>query len=294
MLFSSLILLNSFLKKSSPGAKSQFFQFLSPQTLQSLEKTYIPKKDIDLKNFTLNALTEDIHYSWFIPIFQSYSKKEQSLFLEILDEQRKEKLAKILKRKKEEKTLSLFAQDFFKEELFKQVVQKEDLLPRDYLPDSPLNILLYLSKHEITKLIDFLSLYDLALTMPKIVQTTVLKKVYSYLSEEKLKFLKSKSSYKEPFSFPRLKIENALEDRATFNLFLHKRGLNRFAKALDLENKSFLWHLCHKLDIGRGKTIENLLKEEIKIQKKVTETITSNIIDVLSIIRKKTKKEALS
>ena len=280
---SSLLALKEFLKKHPEGDMLNLLKFLSPDMQDQINNIYLPKIPMLIEKFKIENLKKDVHYSWYIPLFESHTKNTQKILLCSLDPESSQKLEKILKIKKSKKTFPKIVLNFFKKIILESIFEKPNfLLPIEYLKDSELNLLLTLPKLKLIKLIDFLALYDLSLIMPKIVQTKILKRIDKFLSPKKRDFLKSIRSYKEPFSFPPLKIKEAIDSKEDFKLLLHRRGLLRFSKALCMQDNDLIWYICHKLDIGRGKTLLKLCEKKAPL--KVVNKVTSNVLELLPII----------
>lgn len=282
---SSLIVLSCFLKTFSQSKITQLIDPLSLQVKKELEAVFHPTIAIDSSKFLERSILNYVHYSWYIPLMKSFSKKDLSLLLNSFNSPNKESLEKHLGEKASD-TASPLAVDYFQKILFDKVLDPKnvDLLPLEYLPTTDLSELLFLSKNDLVSLIDYLALFDLATQLPKIVNPLILKKISSILSTDKKKFLKKLSFYKEPFSMPLFNFSSAADSKE-ITFALHKRGLNRFAKALCNENEIFTWYICHRLDIGRGSILSKFCKD--KVQKEISKTITFNIIELLPIIKNK-------
>ncbi len=283
-MFSSLIIFKGLLKNLPYEEQAALLNFLSDKTKEQFELTSNIFVPLDFDKFTFNDLLSSIHYSWLVPFLEANDKE---FFLPLLEKPIASKLKSHFNTMEEHRP-PVFALQYFKKCLFDYLLEdKKDLLPKEYLPDSELNILLDFSKNELILLMDYLSLYDLAIQMHKIVDPKILKKINLYLDDNKKQFLKTKSSYKENFSFPPLALED--KDESDFLFTLHKRGLNRFAKALSDQDGNLIWYLSHTLDVGRGKTLMKFSKE--KTPREIISSITSNIIELLPIIKTKAKKD---
>jgi hypothetical protein len=255
------MVLKAFLSRCPPDKKERLESFLSQNIKQKLEAIpSFPKEKEMEKGISL----DQIHWSWFIPTLKSYSIKEQKLFLSALTSQVRENLAQELgfaSAPKEE--LREFGISFLRQTLLTSLIgHRSRILPPDYLPESPLKPLLRLSKKKLIRLIDFLSLYDLAAELRQIVETKILKKIYSLLSEEQKRFLKMAMAHKEPYPLPRLKLEQWDGSEDSLHLLLHKRGLARLGAALSTEDPDLAWYVCHQLDIGRGNALFKLCARE--------------------------------
>ena len=283
MLTSSLIVLNGLLKKFSTIEQQSILEPLSENVKNMLEHEYTPPIGINSHLFCQKDIINQVHYSWYIPLIDSYKKNDLSLLVYAFDEEIRKELESYFDLKAATPPPSDVALSFFRQLIFDKITEADtEVVPPEYIPDSELNLLLELSKNEIIMLIDYLAIYDLSIQLPKTVDPTTLKKVEAYLSPDKKKLLKTLSFYKQPFTFPPMPLYKA-DNEEEFNLILHKRGLNRFSKALCNEHKSFIWHICHKLDIGRGKALAKFCIE--KTQNEITKTITFNIMELLPIIR---------
>ncbi len=238
-------------------------------TRESLAR-FLPKAERDrldaMPSTTLETdveeppLLERVHWSWLLPTLESQSPREQKLFLSALPLQVKENLCRELKIKappKEElsKAFQEFAVQTFSESLTGEPVE---LLPVYFLPPTPLSRLLHLDKQKLVQLIDALALNDLAWELRQIVETKILKKIYSFLSEEEKKSLKKAVTHKKATPVSRLSLEKWNGTEESLRLLLHRRGLARFGAALSAQHPDFIWYICHQLDIGRGKALEKL------------------------------------
>jgi hypothetical protein len=256
------MVLKAFLSRCPAKKRKALEQFLSPKIQQKIETIpSFPQKEEAAREISL----EDIHWSWFIPTLKTYSVREQKLFLSALSPDMCEHLARELELASIPKEdLKDRGAVFLKQTLLSHLIGHQNrLLPPEYLPISPLKPLLSLTKKQLVRLIDFLSLYDLAAELRQIVETKILKKIYSLLSEEQKKFLKIAMVHKEPFSLPRLKFDKWDGSEDTFHLLLHKRGLARLGAALSTQDPDLAWYVCHQLDIGRGNALFKLCAQEM-------------------------------
>jgi hypothetical protein len=249
------------LKKRSDLVLKAFLNNLEPRHKEELER-FLPEKlpsftkKMDIHPFQNENLLETVHWSWFIPTLKSYSEIEQKFFLSILPQTAAKNLAKELLISSEQKELTEAAKKYLKQILIQSLLGSSNrLLPADYLPPSPLQPLAHASKKELTRIIDFLSLYDLAAELRQIVETKILKKIYSLLSEEEKQFLKTAMAYKDHLVLNRMGLDRWDGSEETFRNLLHRRGLSRFAAALSGQDPDLVWRICHQLDIGRGNSL---------------------------------------
>lgn len=202
------------------------------------------------------SLFDRVHWSWFLPILKDCPPEEQNLFLSALPSLKRESLKKELGISRPTENLKEKAKSFLVQTLTEKILKEtKALLPMSFLPPSPLNVLLNSSKRELIRLIDFLSLFDLAAELRQIVDTKTLKKIYSFLSASEKKFLKHAAAATPSFSAMRLKFEGWDGSKESFRHLLHKRGLARLGGALSAQSPDLSWYLCHQLDIGRGSAL---------------------------------------
>lgn len=205
---------------------------------------------------------EGIHWSWFIPVLERYAPKDQKILTQALNQKAQKSISLSFKWTKLITKSAPVLNAFLRQTLWSGLVGTEDPLPVECLPSSPLNSLLDLDKKKLIHLIDLLSLYDLAIEMRQIVETKILKKIYSFLSEDETRFLKAMTGYKEPHPFPRLDFLHWDGTESQFRIALHKKGLFRLGVALSGQNPDLIWHLSRRLDIGRGKTLLKMCQKE--------------------------------
>ncbi len=268
------LVLNGFLTHCPPEKKKKLEAFLPESERLRLEGLPALAKKPSPEGFTNGPVLEQVHWSWFLPTLKTYTEKEQKFFLSAIASQAPQtaqNLAQSLdiavpKNREEPEKMKEPARNYLRQILIDSLVGPKDrLLPIEYLPSSPLNLLLTLSKKELTRVIDLLSLHDLAAELRQIVETKMLKKIYSILTEEERKFLKTAMS-KEASLLPRTSSRIGLErwdgSEESFRVLLHKRGLARFGAALSGQDPDFIWHICHHLDIGRGNALFKLCSKE--------------------------------
>lgn len=229
-------------------------------------------------------LIDRVHWSWLLPFLKTVPAKEQKLYLSALPYSFQENLIRELGvRMSAKETLTPVAKEYLLKLLIEDLTGSPNrLLPVYFLPSSPLTPLLHLHKADAIRLVDFLSLYDLAAELRQIVETKILKKIYSFLSEEEKRFLKKEASrLKEAQSPIRLGLEKWDGNEKSFRHLLHKRGLARLSAALIGQHPDFIWYVCHQFDIGRGNALQKFLEAEKEAGEKASEPFVKQIEDVL-------------
>ncbi|OGN63712.1 MAG: hypothetical protein A3E80_00620 [Chlamydiae bacterium RIFCSPHIGHO2_12_FULL_49_9] len=257
------LVLKAFLTRCPPEKKKALEHFLPSSTRRVLEEISPFPETVTAEVFANGALLERVHWSWFLPTLKTYPKREQTLFLSAIGGIAAQNLAKTLEINDAEENLSGISRTFLRELLRSSLLgPTERLLPINYLPQSPLSQLLEMSKKDLVRFIDYLSLYDLAHEIRQIVETKILKKIYSLLSDGEREFLKAASRQKETHLLPRIGLDRWDGKEESFRRLLHRRGLARFGAALSSQDPDFVWYVCHQLDIGRGNTLFKLSKTE--------------------------------
>ncbi len=250
------MVLKAFLSRCEPEKKRKLERFLPQDERLQLEKLPLFPEEVIPEEFANGSILGKVHWSWFLPTLKTYPEPEQKLFLSALNANAAKNLAKALTLSMYSQELTEIAKDYLRQILLNSLIGPGDrLLPIDYLPPSPLNPLLNLSKKELTHLIDLLSLYDLAEELRQIVETKILKKIYSFLSDEERHFLKMAMAHKEPLLLTRMGLDRWDGSEENFRMILHRRGLARFGAALSGQDPDLIWYLSHQLDIGRGNVL---------------------------------------
>lgn len=257
------MVLKAFLSRCEPERKKALERFLPEEERERLEKLPAFSETVNPENFSSDAVLDKVHWSWFLPTLKSYTEEEQKLFLSAMPVNAAKNLAKILETTIPSQEITPVASAYLRQILLHSLLGPNDrLLPENYLPTTPLKRLLDLNKKELTRIIDILSLYDLAGELRQIVETKILKKIYSFLSEEEKKFLKVASTHKEPFVLGRVGLEKWDGSEESLRTLLHRRGLTRMGAALSGQDPDFIWYICHQLDIGRGNALFKLCAKE--------------------------------
>jgi hypothetical protein len=281
---SSRIVLKHFLRSSDD--EDILLGFLSEEEKRLLQEMTFEKKPIQ-ELILHNHLLESVHYSWFLPTLKSY-EKEAPAFIAIFSKTAKLSLEKALNIPPMKKELSKVAKLFLKDLLLKSLIgEKKDLLPIEFLPPSSMNALLNLRKNQLLDLIQYLSLYDLSLELKQIVETKIVKKILSFLSEDEQKFLQIKRTYQESGFVP-MNLDRWDGKEESMKKLLHKRGLIRLAKALHFQSPDLLWYIAHYLDIGRGIFILSLKEKDLT--NAAVSLLEKQVVELLSLFKPKTPK----
>jgi len=283
MSFTEQIILKGLLGNCEEKKRAALLR-LMPDSLQAALKEILFTPHLSPRDFSYEHLLNFVHYSWFLPTLKSYQEKERYLLISALDADMAKALLNLLKLQKEPVTITPKGRQFLQQLLLTSLLNKNHaLLPMKSLPHSPLNGLLKIARKDVMRVIDLLSVYDLASEMHQIIQPKMIKAIYSILSEDQKKFLKMNSTYKEPYSFMPLELKKLLSSPDRLKKVLHMRGLIRFGQALSIQGKDLIWYTLHYLDIGRAATLEKIMSKKPKQQ--VAERLVEQILDALEFLK---------
>lgn len=256
----SAFILKAFLSQCPPERTASLERFLPESQKKVLSG--LPTYDL-IPHLCPDSLLDQVHWSWFLPTLKTHAEQDQKYFLSSFSTSAAESLGAELQLSFSKDEISKVGKKYLQQILIHSLVGfDEKLLPQEYLPPSPLNQLLVLSKKELTRFISLLSIHDLGLEMRQIVETKILKKIYSFLNDDEKHFLKTVMTQKEPYSWPKMGLDKWEGTEEAFKHLLHKRGLNRLATALSGQDPDLIWHVCHQLDIGRGSALFKLCGKE--------------------------------
>ncbi len=245
------------------GRKDALLRFLPSSERDLLDKLGKVSKNVQIEDFENADLLESVHWSWFLPTLKTYREDAQEMFISALDFQSAKNLTHELHLPLPNSNINISFKNYLRKVLASSLLGPIDqLLPKHYLPQTSIQNLLHLSKLQLTKIIQMLSLYDLAIELRQIVETKILKKIYSLLTEEEKKFLKKIMHLPDPYTQTRIPIDRWIKKEEAFRLTLHKKGLTRFALGLSGKHPDFVWYICHQLDIGRGSALFKLCQKE--------------------------------
>lgn len=213
-------------------------------------------KEIDITDFSKDSFLDRVHWSWLLPTLKSYGTKEQQLFISALSFHAQEELRKILKLKTSSIDITEMGKGYIRKLLLESLVgPTSKILDPEFFPSSPLNQLCKISKKQLVGIINHLALYDLAFELRQIVETKILKKLYSLLTDEQKKILSKITAHFDPTHLPKLGLDRWDGTEETLKILLHRRGITRLGIALSGQNEDLIWTICHHLDIGRGSAL---------------------------------------
>jgi len=209
---------------------------------------------------TYEKRLQSIHYSWFIPLLQRLCDTDKYLLMAPLHAQ-KEALYTHFELTRAMTSLTPLALEFVSCTLYEHLIKDfAVVLPKECLPDDPLNALLTLSREQLLHLVDLLSLHDLSLEMKTMINSAQLLKIEAMLSHQQKDYLYALKRKIEPIAFKPIGLSHWNGDELLLKKILHQRGLNRLSKALSASHHSLIWHLSHQLDMGRASIVKTLVK----------------------------------
>ena len=124
-----------------------------------------------------------------------------------------------------------------------------------------------------------MALYDLAFELKHIVDTKILKPLFSFFDKKETTFIKKISASLDPFSLGRMHLEKWDKKEHSLRQQLHKKGIFRLSIALHNESKDLLWHIAHRLDVGRGSLLLKGYENPVAVS--ITDSIQASIIELV-------------
>ncbi|MEI8300866.1 MAG: hypothetical protein WCG10_04560 [Chlamydiota bacterium] len=272
-----------FLDLTADAQRQSLLRFLSDDLLEDFYQTPPLPLHPSLAMASYQECLHLIHYTWMIPFLDNLSDHDKYLFISPLNEDQKQSLLRHFDLSKPTHVLTPGGQAFVCEKLYQYLTQDyKVILPKECLPEDPLNKLLDLSREKLLHLVDLLSLHDLCLEIKSMISSLHLTKIENLLSVHQKAYLYELNQKIEPIAFKPMGLNHWNGDELLLKKLLHQRGLNRLSKALASSHLSLLWHLSHKLDIGRASIVKALFKQ-LKNKKAHTILVTQvcTLIDTL-------------
>ena len=134
------------------------------------------------------------------------------------------------------------------------------VVPLACLATAPLQPLIDLDARVLARLVGYLGMIDLAGEMKKTIESRLLREVEPLLAERQQQFLQQWMQESDPMPGPRHGLAEWIPD---FQRHAQQSGLIRLGRALSHHDKSFVWHLAHRFDAGRGRWILRHAQETV-------------------------------
>lgn len=277
------VLLNRFYK----GSPESFLGCLPEEDINAILKADVKSND---PTFALKGLWEkinSIHYSWFKAWVEKLPKENQDVAVFSFPDDYAGKLSQALKISRLPTPLAQIVKEYFVGLAYKHLVGEAELLPKEYLPQTPLSPLGDLNKNELVELVEFLGLHDLADELRQIVDQKTLKSVYGCLIPKEQHYLRFCMQQKERVAAPSLGLERWGGDCEKLKGVLQSRGIMRLGKALSTEHPGFLWHIGHTFDTGRGQALMKYSSQ--KTLPGIASALAQQVLNLLNILKKKSE-----
>ena len=254
------VILKTLLNQYTPELQSELVSLLSNDLKQSLATCSYDQSDITIFISQKQAALQSMHYSWIVKLLEDTAENLQQFLIAGLSSEQLKGLAKIgLKPISSAKVFH----HFFAAELEK-LLQLDHLLPREMMPKSRFESLLFLSKDQLLQIIDLLGLFDLSLEVKKILDRDTLRQIYAALSQTEVKFLKVCLHARNRSAKPGSMLKSKPVEKKLLRQNIYQKGLLRFCLAISDEDQNFWTYLAWKFDIGRGKLILDQLQKKHK------------------------------
>lgn len=247
-------MLRTLINRYHQGTPESLLVGLPPEESRDVLEKFNPSSDVAAVMKQMNDLEgERVHYSWLVPTIEGFSPSMQTLLISALPEGQAKALCKLLGKP----TLpvpSPSVKKFLLGLIYRKFDQRS-ILPLSFLPENSLSPLTTLSKGQLIELIDFLGIYDLAQEIKHIVEKAKLNAIYASLSPKKQGFLRMCLHQKEGLKAEKMDLGGWKGDPVQLERVLHRRGLLRLSYALAGQPRDFVWHIMHRLDVGRGRLL---------------------------------------
>lgn len=280
----SAIMLRVLMNRYHQGAPSMLLEGLPKEDAQLvLDQTITSSEASQIMMRPSELLGGQIHYSWLQPVIESFHPAMQPLLISALPKESALALTKLMDKPKLA-TPKPIARDFLLLALCRKF-SKGSVMPMQFLPESTLSSLITLTKPELLELVDYLGIYDLAEEIRHIVDKVLLKSIYACLSAKKQHFLRICLHQKEKLkAAAKIGLINWKGDESQLGRLLHRRGLLRLSYALSGQPRDFIWHLAHRLDVGRGHILgKNFSDKEIP---GVTTFLAQQVLNTLNFLKR--------
>jgi len=248
-------------------AKADLLKKLMPkEDFEVLQKTDCPGKNPEVLLFDPNVWLSSSDPSWFIPLLDKLPQELLSVYLHILPKEivgayavsDKGKRCKVAKTSAQ---VSSCIRIFLLQYLYK-LQSEPQALAKELLPPSDLHPLLDCTKQDLHDIIDLLSMQDLVDEVRHIVDKRILQLLSKLLTTKQQAYLKMCLRQKTKPHTPTFSLKEQLKEPQKFVSEIRTIGIKRMACALSGENKDFVWHILHTLDMPSAKSIQ----EHIELQ----------------------------
>ena len=207
----------------------------------------------------METLFGDIHPAWWIEKFSSLSSKDRMLTIAALPDGQRQVVAAHFGDTGTLPQLKGTTRRFLYAHLYYLLTEGNfSILPPSCSEEHPLEKLLSLSHEKLNTFIDRLGLYDLSSELKKVIRSAHIQEIEAMFSSNDLKFLASIRNQRDELKFGEIGINRWDGNQDELRTILHKRGINRLAKAFYSADEMLMWHLKHRLSPEDGALLEDL------------------------------------
>ncbi|PJD97339.1 MAG: hypothetical protein CK425_03625 [Parachlamydia sp.] len=279
------VLLNRYHEKKI----KDFIALLPAEDGQAIAKIPIDFNEPEAILWNFDKKVGLIHYSWYAPIFKKIPVHEASWMLQVLPQRSAVKLQQVCQIPFTGVKLSPFARAFASHYLWKQI-EDPAILPLEFVPQTPLSVLMQFSREQLLEIIDLLGVYDLTEKVRHIVDKNRLKSIYSSLKPRELQFLHHCLNQQAKIVVSPLKLNDWDGTAQSLRRKLHRRGLSRLGYSVKEESPHFLWYFLRKFDIGRAALLQHCFDKE-EITQKVRGELIQQLLNLVNFRNKKETRE---
>lgn len=271
------MMLRVLINRYNPQASNALLKFLPPEEAQAVRNQNIRSHDLKPLLQQPQTFLNHVHYSWIQPLLEKFPLHLRPVVTAILTPEQITGLKASSLPK-----VSQPVKNFMMHQLYLSSGMS-DHLPLEYLPETELSLLSQWNKQQLTHLFDFLGLHDLASEVRHIVNRHHLTNIYSCLSPKQFYYLKLCLHQKEQIVSPKLGIDPTVQNCDKLKQMIHKRGLQRFGRALCGQHPDFVWHIAHILDRGRGKILlQNYTPDALP---KITPALKQQVLNLMNFFK---------
>ena len=281
----ALLACRALLEKAPSDRREALMSHLSEKDRATIEALPATQSDPFETAQSMEDRLQMIHTSWLTAILRSFPPSDMRLFLSILHPVQAVEVQKALQLKGTLIPVSDTAKEYLRDVLWQKITGKDsEPLPLSCLPASSLLPLLELSFDELSTLIDYLGMHDLATEMRQIIEASRLKKIYEILDPQEQDYLKMLLQSQEPVVFTRMGIMNWKGEKEALRSLIQQRGINRLAKVAYGQDPSFLWYLAHRMDAERAQLFQKLCAP--LENPSVISLLTNQVLELFSFLRR--------
>jgi hypothetical protein len=277
------ILLKILLNRYGKGSPQIALKYLPEELIKQVSLVSISSSNFTPLFDQSQKWLHKIHYSWLLPYLKKMPSEIHLAVISCLSKNQQSRLKNILNLSDTSPAPSLLARNYIYHCFSNNVKDLGDVLPPEYLPETPFTNLLSWEKKELIELIEFLGLHDLSEEMRHIVDKKILKNAYNCLTPKEQQYLKICMHIKEKVVSPSLGLDKWAGDKNKLKTVLQTRGLIRMSKALSGIHPDFVWHLAHALDTGRGQAM-NKYYSKAAIPG-ITPALAQQIVNIMNFLK---------